>query len=51
VQPVAWANLRDPDRTRATWEDWRDRFLDKVHELEFAIQLLAAPDQSKECLQ
>ena len=45
VQPVEWVTLRDPARARATWEDWRARFLDKFQELEFArAEALATPD-------
>lgn len=42
VEPVIWVNLRTADRRNATWEDWRDRFLDKLHELEFARDELLA---------
>lgn len=36
VEPVAWVRLNAPERLKAGWEDWRDRFLDRYHELEFA---------------
>ena len=36
IEPVTWVDLWSPERRAMTWEDWRDRFLDKYHELEFA---------------
>lgn len=36
VDPLSRVHLNDADRKRANWEDWRDRWLDKFHELEFA---------------
>jgi hypothetical protein len=33
VRPVEWVALYDEARTKASWEDWRDRWLDKLHEL------------------
>ncbi|MBY0469452.1 MAG: hypothetical protein K2Q07_10800 [Burkholderiaceae bacterium] len=36
VEPVTWVNLYDDTRRRMGWEDWRDRFLDRYHELDFA---------------
>lgn len=38
--PVAWVTLQDPSRTQHDWEFWRDRFLDRFHELDFARQQL-----------
>lgn len=39
ITPPAWAvhDLRDPARRQHDWEFWRDRWLDKHHELRFAI--------------
>jgi hypothetical protein len=36
VQPIGWVRLNSPERTAHGWEFWRDRFLDRFHELEFA---------------
>ena len=36
VQPVGWVRLLSPERVASSWEDWRDRWLDKYHELDFA---------------
>jgi hypothetical protein len=36
IEPVTWVYLYDDTRRRMNWEDWRDRFLDKYHELDFA---------------
>lgn len=36
VQPVGWVRLNTQDRRQHDWEFWRDRFLDRFHELEFA---------------
>lgn len=35
VEPITWVNLLSPERVKADWEFWRDRWLDKYHELEF----------------
>ena len=37
VQPVDWVRLDNPDRTAATWQDWRDRWLAKYGELRKAM--------------
>lgn len=39
VQPVGWVRLNSPDRAQHDWEFWRDRFLDRFHELEHARDL------------
>lgn len=36
VEPYPYVNLRSEERCRMGWEDWRDRWLDKYHELDFA---------------
>ena len=36
VEPIGWVRLDTPERRAMTWEDWRDRFLDRYHELDFA---------------
>ena len=38
VLPLAWAvhDLQQPARRAHDWEFWRDRFLDRFHELDFA---------------
>jgi hypothetical protein len=36
VEVIDWVNLYSPERRAMDWEDWRDRFLDKLHELDFA---------------
>lgn len=36
VEPVDWVDLYSHERRSMDWEDWRDRFLDKYHELDFA---------------
>ncbi len=43
VEPVGWVNLRSVERERMTWEDWRDRWLDRYHELDFARNELKVP--------
>jgi hypothetical protein len=43
VEPVGWINLRSIERERMTWEDWRDRWLDRYHELDFARNELKVP--------
>lgn len=35
IEPADWVNLHSPERRQMDWEDWRDRWLDKFHELEF----------------
>ncbi|WP_428421916.1 hypothetical protein [Methylibium sp.] len=39
VEPVDWVRLDTPERAAHDWEFWRDRFLDRFHELEFARDL------------
>lgn len=36
IEPVPWVDLCAPERRAMTWEDWRDRFLDQYHVLDFA---------------
>lgn len=36
IEPVPWVNLYDTTRRAMNWEDWRDRWLDRYHELDFA---------------
>lgn len=36
IEIVDWVHLYSPERRAMNWEDWRDRFLDKLHELDFA---------------
>lgn len=36
VPPCAWVRLNSPERTAMGWEDWRDAWLDRFHELAFA---------------
>jgi hypothetical protein len=40
IEPVSWVQLNSPDLAQHDWEFWRDRFLDKFHELDFARQQL-----------
>lgn len=35
IEPAHWVNLRSNERTAMGWEDWRDRWLDKYHELDY----------------
>jgi len=35
IEPITWVNLLSPERIKADWEFWRDRWLDKYHELEY----------------
>jgi hypothetical protein len=37
VEPLPWLQLYTPERRAADWEFWRDRFLDRFHELKEAI--------------
>lgn len=37
VEPVGWVRLDTPERRALDWEFWRDRFLDRYHELLEAI--------------
>lgn len=36
IDPASWVNLHAPERQAMTWEDWRDRWLDRYHELDYA---------------
>lgn len=36
VEPLPWVDLNARERKAMGWEDWRDRWLDKYHELDFA---------------
>lgn len=36
VQPIGWVRLQSPERVASSWEDWRDRWMDRYHELDFA---------------
>ena len=40
IEPVSWVSLNTPERRQHDWEFWRDRFLDRFHELEFAREQL-----------
>lgn len=35
IEPAGWVNLRSIELSRIGWEDWRDRWLDRYHELDF----------------
>lgn len=39
IEPCSWVQLRRPELTQHGWEFWRDRFLDKFHELAFAREI------------
>ncbi len=39
IEPVGWVRLHSTERTAMGWEDWRDRWLDRLHELDFARNL------------
>lgn len=36
VEPLTWVDLMDPGRCAMTWLDWKQAFIDKQHELDFA---------------
>ncbi len=36
IEPIGWVRLYTPERRAMDWEDWRDRWLDRYHELDFA---------------
>lgn len=36
IEPIDWVHLYSTERVQSSWEDWRDRWLDKYHELEYA---------------
>lgn len=42
IEPAHWVNLQSAERRKMDWEDWRDRWLDKFHELEFGREEAAA---------
>lgn len=48
VQPLARMNLYSHERIAMGWEDWRDRWLDRYHELDFARneQIFAAKQRA-----
>lgn len=35
IEPAHWVNLRSVERSDKDWEFWRDRWLDRYHELEY----------------
>lgn len=37
IEPVGWVRLWSPERNEQPWSFWRDRFLDRYHELKHAI--------------
>lgn len=48
VDPADWINLYSTERRAMSWEDWRDRFLDRFHELDFArTEALFGADQAE----
>lgn len=36
IEPIGWVRLNSSERQAMGWEDWRDRWLDRYHELDFA---------------
>lgn len=36
IEPIGWVRLYTRERRAMDWEDWRDRWLDRYHELDFA---------------
>lgn len=36
IEPVGWVRLNSPERVNQPWQFWRDRWLDKYGELDFA---------------
>lgn len=36
IEPISWVDLYSPERRAMDWEGWRDRWLDRYHELDFA---------------
>ena len=36
IEPIGWVRLHTYERRAMDWEDWRDRWLDRYHELDFA---------------
>ena len=47
VEPLARVDLYSPERQAMGWEDWRDRWLDKYHELDFARNELLFPAKAE----
>jgi uncharacterized protein len=47
IEPVGWMRLMAPERVAMTWEDWRDRWLDRYHELDFARREALGVDQAE----
>lgn len=49
IEPVGWLRLDSPERHAMNWEDWRDRWLDRYHELDFARneRLFPQPDAAQ----
>ncbi len=43
IEPLRRVNLYSQERRAMDWEDWRDRWLDKYHELDFARNELLFP--------
>ena len=43
IEPIGWVRLDSPERKAMNWEDWRDRWLDSYHELDFARNELLFP--------
>lgn len=39
IEPVGWVDLDTPDRASFSWRDWRQAFIDRSDELDFARQL------------
>ena len=36
IEPIGWVDLMSRERREMDWADWRERFIDRLHELEFA---------------
>lgn len=36
IEPIGWVRLDSAERKAMGWEDWRDRWLDRYHELDYA---------------
>jgi len=48
VEPVGWMRLNVPERAAMSWEDWRDRFDDQFHALDFARSEIPLPSPATE---
>lgn len=46
IEPVSWVDLRSPERYSMTWEDWRNCWMDKHHELDFGRQQLLSGESA-----